>query len=67
MIYESFIGTAPYGISKYLVEVIQTTLNKNKYGVTKSSSFVNEVATWETTQEKIQVSYDVTIFIHPYT
>ena len=56
----STIRTAPYGTSKYLVEIIQPTLNKNKYRVMKSSSFVNEAATWETTQEEIQVSYDVT-------
>ena len=56
----STIRTAPYGTSKYLVEIIQPTLNKNKYHIMKSSSFVNEAATWETTQEEIQVSYDVT-------
>lgn len=33
------IGTAPYGISKYLVDIIKTTLNKNKHGVMNSSSF----------------------------
>ena len=55
----STIGTAPYGTSKYLVDIIQPTLNKNKHRVINSSSFVNEAATWETTQEEIQVSYDV--------
>ena len=55
----STIGTAPYGTSKYLVDIIQPILNKNKHRVINSSSFVNEAATWETTQEKIQVSYDV--------
>ena len=55
----STIGTAPYGTSKYLVDIIQPTLNKNKHRVISSSSFVNEAATWETTQEEIQVSYDV--------
>ena len=55
----STIGTAPYGTSKYLVEIIQPTLNKNKHRVMNSSSFVIEAATWETTQEEIQVSYDV--------
>ena len=53
-------GTAPYGTSKYLVNIIQPTLNKNKHRVINSSSFVNEAATWETTQEEIQVSFDVT-------
>ena len=56
----STIGTAPYETLKYLVEIIQPTLNKNKHRVMNSSSFVNEAATWETTQEEIQVSYDVT-------
>ena len=55
----STIGTAPYGTSKYLVDIIQPTLNKNKHRVINSSSFVNEAATWETTQKEIQVSYDV--------
>ena len=59
----STIGTAPYGTSKYLVDIIQPTLNKNKHHVINSSSFVNEAATWETTQEEIQVSYD---FINLY-
>ena len=43
------IGTAPYGTSKYLVEIIQPTLNKNNHRVMNSSLFVNEAATWETT------------------
>ena len=55
----STTGTAPYGTSKYLVDIIQPTLNKNKHRVINSSSFVNEAATWETSQEEIQVSYDV--------
>ena len=54
----STIGTVPYGTSKYLVEIIQPTLNKNKRCVINSSLFVNEAATWETTQAEIQVSYD---------
>ena len=60
----STIGTAPYRTSKYLVEIIRPTLNKNKHRVMNSSSFVNEAATWETTQEEIQVSYDV-ISLYP--
>ena len=55
----STIGTAPYGTWKYLVEIIQPILSKNKHCVMNSSSFVNEIATWETTQRKIKVSYDV--------
>ena len=52
----STIGTAPYRTSKYLVEIIQSTLNKNKHRLMNSSSFANEAATWETTQGEIQVS-----------
>ena len=55
----STIGTTPYRTSKYLVEIIQSTLNKNKHRVINSPSFVNEAGTWETTQEEIQISYDV--------
>ena len=56
----STIGTARHGTSKSLVDIIQTILNKNKHRVIDLSSFVNEAATWEITQEEIQVSYDVT-------
>ena len=35
----SAIGTLPYRISQYLVELIQLTLNKSKYKITNSSSF----------------------------
>ena len=55
----SNIKTAPYGTSKYLVDIIQPTLNKNKHGVINSSSFVYEVATSETTQKEIQVSHKI--------
>ena len=43
------IGTAPYGTSKYLVEIIQPTLKKNEHRIINSSSFVNEAATWKKT------------------
>ena len=56
----STIRISPYSTSKYFPDIVQPTLNKNKHRVIKSSSFVNEAATWETTQEEIQVSYDVT-------
>ena len=55
----STVRTAPYGTSKYLVDIIQPTLNKNKHGVINSSSFVYEVATSETTQKEIQVSHKI--------
>ena len=55
----STIGTAPYRTSKYLVETIKPTLNRNLYRVINSSSFVNGTSTLEITQEEIQVSYDI--------
>ena len=45
----STIGTRPYGTSKYLVEAIQPTLNKNKYSVINSYTFVQKAETLETT------------------
>ena len=47
------------------VDIMQPTLNKNKHRVINSPSFVNEAATWKTTQEEIQVSYDV-INLYPF-
>ena len=35
----STISTPPYGISKYLVDIIQPTLNKNQHKVKNSRSF----------------------------
>ena len=59
----SIVRSAPYGTSKYSFEIIQTALNKSKHCVMNLSSFVNEAALWETTQEEIQVSYDVFQFV----
>ena len=47
----STIGTATYGTSKYLVNIIQPNLNKNIHRVINSSSFLNGAATWEITQD----------------
>ena len=55
----STIGTVPYGTSKYLVEIIQPTLNKNINRVINSYTFVKEAKTWEIHQGEVQVSYDV--------
>ena len=38
----STIGTPPYGISEYLVEIIQPTLSKSQYKIKNSAEFVNE-------------------------
>ena len=56
----STIGTPPYGISKYLVDIIQPTLNKNQHKVKNSKSFVSQAQTWKIEPDEIQVSYDVT-------
>ena len=56
----STIGTPPYGISKYLVDISQPTLNKNKDKVKHSKSFVSQPQTWKVEPDEIQVSYDVT-------
>ena len=55
----STIGTPPYGISHYLVDLIQPTPNKSKYKITDSSSFVNELKSWLINRDEIQVSYDI--------
>ena len=54
------IGTPPYEISKYLVDIIQATLNKNQHKVKNSKSFVSQAQTWKIEPDEIQVSYDVT-------
>ena len=56
----STIGTPPYGISKYLVDIIQLTLNKNHQKVKSSRSFVSQAQAWKIEPDEIQVSYDVT-------
>ena len=55
----STIGTPPYGISKYLVKIIQSTLNKSQHKIKNSVEFVNEAKTWKISPAEIQVSYDV--------
>ena len=52
----SAIGTLPYGISQYLVELFQPTLNESKYKITNSSSFVNEEKNWLVKRDEAQVS-----------
>ena len=49
----STIGTPPYGLSKYLVDIIQPTLNKNQ-------QFVSQAHACKVEPDEIQVSYDVT-------
>ena len=42
----SIIGTTPYEISKYLVKIIQPTLNKSQHKIKNTGEFVNETKTW---------------------
>ena len=55
----STIGTAPYGLSEYLVEIIQPTLAKNPTMIRNSRSFVETSKTWTIDPNETQVSYDV--------
>ena len=49
----STIGSPPYGTSKYLVRIIQPTVNKNKHRVLNSSSFVEEAREWNISSNEI--------------
>ena len=55
----STIGTPTYGISQYLVNIIQPILNKNDTRLKNSSTFVNKARDWEISADEIQVSFDV--------
>ena len=57
----STIGSSLYGISKYLINIIQPTLNKNKLRVLNSSSFAKEVKEWNISSNEIQTSFNVVI------
>ena len=57
------IATPPSGISQYLADLIQPTLNKSKYKITNSSSFLNEAKNWLGKRNEVQVSYDIINFI----
>ena len=54
----STIGSPPYQTSKYLVSIIQPTLNKNDVRVVNSSSFVNVADSWNPDPNEVQVSFD---------
>ena len=60
----STIGTAPYKISEYLVDIIQPTLSKSTIMIKNSKSFVNEAKNWVIGPNEIQVLYDV-VALHP--
>ena len=60
----STIGTPAFGISKYFVEIIQLTLNKNKNKVQNSTSFLHEAKEWKIESTEIQVS-DHVVTLYP--
>ena len=60
----STIGAPPYGTTKYLVNIIQSTLKKNKHRFKNSSSFVEEANEWNVSPNEIQTSFDV-VNIYP--
>ena len=55
----STVGTANHGLSKFLVDLIQPTLNKNTTRLQNSRTFVAEARGWQIDPEEVQVSYDV--------
>ena len=55
----STVGSLPYGTLKYLVKIIQPTLNKSKHIVLNSSSFVEEAKEWNISSYEIQTSFEV--------
>ena len=55
----STVGTAFYGSSKFLVDLLQPTLNKNLTRVKNSSTFAEEARDWNISANEVQVSYDV--------
>ena len=60
----STIRTPPYVTSKYLVKIIQPTLNNSQHKIKKSVEFVNEAKTWKIFPIEIQVSY-VVVNLYP--
>ena len=55
----STIESLAYGTSKYLVKIIQPTLNKNKHRVLNLSSFVEKAKEWNISSSEIQTSFNV--------
>ena len=55
----STIGTPFHSTSKFLVDLLQPTLNKNQIRVKNSTSFVEEAKAWQIAADEIQVSFDV--------
>ena len=56
----STISTLPYGISTYLVDIIQPTLNKNQHEVKTQNHLFRKLRHEKIEPDGIQDSYDVT-------
>ena len=55
----STIGTPVYGLSKYLVNIAQPTLDKNESRLKNSESFIAKAKSWDISPTEVQVSFDV--------
>ena len=55
----STVGTPVYGLSQYLVSIIQFSLNKCQIRLKNSVDFVEKAKQWTISKNEIQVSYDV--------
>ena len=45
-----------------MIELIQPTLNKSKYKITNSSSFLNEPKNWLVKRDEIRVSCNINLY-----
>ncbi|XP_065640485.1 uncharacterized protein LOC136073060 [Hydra vulgaris] len=55
----STIGTANYGISEFLVKIIQPVLNENLTRLKNSFDFIKKAESWKIDKDEVQVSFDV--------
>ncbi|XP_065678811.1 uncharacterized protein LOC136093634 [Hydra vulgaris] len=55
----STIDTPNYGISNYLVKLIQPILNENPTQLKNSQQFVEKAKSWDISSDEIQISLDV--------
>ena len=55
----STIDSPPYGLSSYLVGIIQHTLDKNPTRLKNTAAFIEEAKNWSISPTEVQVPYDV--------
>ena len=60
----STIGTAQHGTSRYLVSIIQPTLNKNEIRIKNSQGFVEEAKNWRIDPDEFQFPLIFSNFYH---